>query len=415
MDFKFRNHLILLIVIFVGGVQAKECDNFKASNQIHVIDKGTFMLSLDKGNANVSSYLPSGTMVKTIRKQTINHHKRANRPPIPKCYLKVQTNLGKIGFVLQESLSSSSLFNGEYLFPRTEIVIYKRPNLEKVTSYRNGDDTLKNDVFMSSTNPKITEKLKVIGMDSGQDFYIVKSNFLGEKVRGYVFADDIERGKAALVNPQETVFVDRKINQVSSNVKEIFNALLSDKVNKELDVILDDFAHDAILEVCKVPLSVTPSVEIKADTLWISGAVKIEGKIILKAKERSFSHESYTIVKGNREDKIEFMKHLTCDSESMLFPVVVKIKQGKLVLRRDGFKNLGAIFRKKEDPIADQQFKTMLTIKSYGDWYSVFSHLDNNLQDWKAIYGDNYDVLIDILIDSISYFPPSQKRVIASI
>lgn len=104
------------------------------------------------------------------------------------------------------------------------------------------------------------------------------------------------------------------------------------------------------------------------------------------------------------------MKTLSCDTESMLYPVILKVKQGSLDLRRENVSKLGPIYRTKQDPVGEKQYETMLTIQSYGDWYSVYSHLDDNLSDWKSEFGDSYDVLLDTIIDSISYFPPSEKR-----
>ncbi|MCC4860981.1 hypothetical protein [Vibrio splendidus] len=410
MDLGLKQKGILLFLLLAGSVQARECDNSPTPKENHIVDKGTFMVTLVDGHAPVSSYLPSGAVVKLLGKQTIYYKKRQGRPPIPQCYYQVKTNLGKSGYVLQDTLDSESMYQGEYVFPRTEIEIYKRASLEQVTDYRSQGKTSRSAVFMSSTNPKVNEKLKVIGMDPNQDFYIVTAKFLGENVKGFVFADDIDRGMAAVVDPRKVDFVDRQIKQVSSDLKQIFKTLLSDKVYDEMSGYLEGFGQGATLEMCKIPLSVTPSAELKANAWWINGSIKVEGKMMIKPENRSFSHESYTIARGNEHYDIEFMKSLSCDTESMLYPVILKIKQGSLELRRENFSNLGPIYRTKQDPAGEKQYETMLTIKSYGDWYSVYSHLDDNLSDWKAEFGDSYDVLLDILIDSISYFPPSEKR-----
>ncbi|GAL28567.1 hypothetical protein JCM19239_5750 [Vibrio variabilis] len=212
------------------------------------------------------------------------------------------------------------------------------------------------------------------------------------------------------MDPRNVDFVDRQIKQVSSDLKQIFKTLLSDKVYDKMSRYLEDFGQGATLEMCKTPLSVAPSAELKANAWWINGSIKVEGKIMIKPENRSFSHESYIIARGNEHYDIEFMKTLSCDTESMLYPVILKIRQGSVELRRENFSKLGPIYRTKQDPVGKKQYETMLTIKSYGDWYSVYSHLDDNLSDWKAEFGDSYDVLLDILIDSISYFPPSEKR-----
>ncbi|GAL28566.1 hypothetical protein JCM19239_5749 [Vibrio variabilis] len=184
MDLGLKLKGILLLLLLTGSVQARECDNSPTPKENHVVDKGTFMVTLVDGHAPVSSYLPSGAVVILLGKQTIYYKKRQGRPPIPQCYYQVKTNLGKSGYVLQDTLDSASMYEGEYVFPRTEIEIYKRANLEQVIDYRSKGKTSRSAVFMSSTNPKVNEKLKVIGMDPNQDFYIVTAEFLGENVKG---------------------------------------------------------------------------------------------------------------------------------------------------------------------------------------------------------------------------------------
>ncbi|MGF1749529.1 hypothetical protein [Vibrio cionasavignyae] len=412
MDISLKQVLFALLLTVVCNVQADEmeCNSTPIPNELHIIDKGTFMLSIKGGHAPVSSYLPSGTIVRLLGIQPIDYQKRQGRQPITQCYFYVKTTLGKYGYVLKSTLVSSSSYIGEFVFPRTEIEIFKRPNLESVSDYRAGNSALRRTVFMSSTNPKVDEKLQVIGMDSEQDFYIVKAKFLGENVKGYVFADDIEQGMAAVINPQNAIFIDRVTNKKSNDLEDIFKSLLSEKIYKELSNYLQDNTNNTILELCRTPLSVTPSVELKANAWWINGAIKVESKILLKPQYRSFSYESYSIKKGDKQYDIDFIKHLSCDTESMLYPVILKVKQGELELRRENFRALPSIFRNKEDFVGKNQYETILTINSYGDWYSVYRYLDNNLSNWRAIYGDSYYVLIDILIDSISYFPPSEKR-----
>jgi len=400
-------------LLFSHSVFAKECTLPIDTKNLRVISQGTFLLSSDNGDAYVSSYLPSGTVVKVNGHRTINYYKRKGKPPIPQCYISIETNLGKHGFVLEDTAEDFSKYPGEYLFPRTNIEIYKRPDLDKVNAYRSGTLS-KKEIFMSSTYPKNKEKLQIIGMGSDQDFYIVKGKFLGDGVKGYVFADDVDYGKATVVDAINTRFASRKTTNTGKDIKQVLKALLGNKVYLELEKSLKEYTQNMELEICKIPLDVTPYAEAKADSWWIAGGVKIDGKISIKAADRSYAHELHDIYLPSGNKRIELVKHLTCDTDSMLYPIMLKIKQGDhlVSLRRDNFSSLGSVFRKKTDASANNQYKTILTIKSYGDWLTVYRHLDGTLSNWRGEYGENYDVFLDVLIDSVAYYPPSKKRTI---
>lgn len=411
MKIKFSILSAFIWLLFNNPAYSKECTLPIDTKSLRVISQGTFLLSLDSGNAYVSSYLPSGTVVKVNGYRTINYHKRKGKPPIPQCYISIKTNLGKHGYVLEDTAKNSSTFPGEYLFPRTNIEIYKKPDFDKVKAYKAGS-LKKKEIFMSSTYPKNKEKLQVVGMDDDQDFYIVKGAFLGVGVKGYVLADDIDSGKAAVIDAANASFVSRKMTNAGENIKQTLKSLLGNEVYSELKESLNEYTQNIELEICKIPINVTPYTEAKVGSWWITGGIKIEGKINIKAANRSYAHESHYIKLLSGNKRLELVKHLTCDADSMLYPIMLKIKQGNyfISLRRDNFSSLGSVFRKKADAIADDQYKTILTIRNYGDWLVVYRHLDSTLSNWRGEYGENYDVFLDVLIDSIAYYPPSKKR-----
>ena len=148
---KIKAHICMIFMAFLiaNFAIAEECKPPIDIQELRIISEGTFMLSSDKGNAYVSSYLPSGTIVKPKSYKTINYHKRKDKPPIPQCHLYVETSLGKHGYVLLKTAQMASKYSGIYIFPRTEIEIYKKANFEKVNEYRL-KNILKKEIFMSS-------------------------------------------------------------------------------------------------------------------------------------------------------------------------------------------------------------------------------------------------------------------------
>jgi len=95
---------------------------------------------------------------------------------------------------------------------------------------------------------------------------------------------------------------------------------------------------------------------------------------------------------------------------------MVKVKHDNAVvsLPRETFANLGRVLRRESDARANGQYRTMLTIRGYGDWMAAYRRIDEVFSDWGATYGDSYRVLLDILIDSISYYPPSKMRFVVN-
>jgi len=384
-------------------------------NQNRIVTNGTFMLTLKEGNAYVSSYIPSGTVVAIKNNKRINFYKTKGFPPIPQYYFEIKTILGKTGYVLQNETSPVDNYQGKYIFARTEIEIYKHPDKTTVDKYKE-KKVKRKIIVMSSTSPKIKEKLEVVGIDVEQDFYIVKADFLGKGIKGYVSADDIDKGLAVVTDSANLEFFDRKISGDDLDIKAILEMFLGKKVYKELSEKLSEFTQNIEFEICKCHLTVQPYAEIKADTWWICGGVKVEGAISIKAANRSYAYETYTIHSRESENVIDLIKHIECNSEDMLYPLIVKVKHNnkELILPRDNFSGLGKLLRKKSDVRAKGQYKKILTIRNYGDWLTAYTHVDNIFSDWKSAYGDTYPVLIDILIDSISYYPPSKKRVVTN-
>lgn len=407
--------LVMLVWAFsvTAHAEASKCNSSFVNGEHRIVTDGTFLLSTNGRNAYVSSYLPAGTVVTTQGTKDINYHKRDGMPPIPQCYFKIKTNLGKIGYILDSESETAVNYPGKYLFPRTEIEIYKRPNKTKVDKYKN-KLIEKNEVVMSSTYPKIKEKLHVIGMDKEQDFYTVKAEFLGEGRKGFIYADDIEKGDGIIIDSDKLEFFDRTSVGTKDSIKSTLKKLLGDKVYKELDERLSEYTQNVALEICKIHLTVTPYAEVSADAWWISGGVRVEGEVSIKAANRSYVYETHEIIHGSANNEIELIKHIECDSEDMLYPIMAKVKYKDevLTLPRDNFSGLGKLLRKKSDPRNKGQYKKILTVRNYGDWIQAYQHVDSSFSDWKPAFGDTYSVLLDILVDSISYYPPSKKRVV---
>ena len=403
------------LLSLITHAEASSCLGPITQNEKRIVADGTFLLSTKDGYAYVSSYIPAGTVVFIKGAKEIKFFKRKDMPPIPQCYFEIKTSLGKTGYVLQPETVAADNFPGKHLFPRTQIEIYKKPNKQKIENYRK-TSLNKKEVFMSSTYPKAKEKLRVIGTDNEQDFYIVEANFLGENIKGYVYADDIEKGWGVIIDLNNLQLFDRYSSGSDLDIKSTLKTLLGEKVYEELDKKLSEYTQNISLEICKIPITVTPYAEAKVDAWWISGGVKAEGKISIKTANRSYAYETYEIQQNSSKREIEIIKHIECDSEDMLYPLMVKVKYNDeiLSLPRDNFSLLGRLLRKKSDARNKDQYKKILTIRSYGDWLMAYSHVDSVFSDWKSAYGDTYSVLLDILVDSISYYPPSKKRVVVN-
>ena len=182
------------LVVSATSAFGQACFENLNQGEKRIVTQGTFLLTLKKGVASVSSYVPSGTVLQIQGAREIRHHKREGFAPIPKCYFAVLTDLGKSGYVLQDESVPVAKFPGKNLFPRTQIEIYKYPDKEKIARYRRGELD-KAEIFLSSTYPKNREKLRVVGVDDELDFFIVEAEFLGPGIRGYVSAS---RGRTTL-------------------------------------------------------------------------------------------------------------------------------------------------------------------------------------------------------------------------
>ena len=114
------------LVLCSANALAKECGNDIQVTQNGVITGGTFMVALVGNEYDVISYIPTGTIVKVNSYEVIKKRRKGLKPK-EECYYDVTTNLGKSGFVLQTETRTLSDYQGEYIFPRTEVNIYKEP------------------------------------------------------------------------------------------------------------------------------------------------------------------------------------------------------------------------------------------------------------------------------------------------
>jgi len=134
-----KNYTLILFIlaqfVFIStNALGKECKDEIPINDNGVVVGGTFMVALAGNEYKVNSYIPSGTIVKIKNYEIIKKYRKGLKPK-KECYYKIVTNLGKSGFVLQEETRALSSYSGEYIFPRTEVNIYKEPSTEKIAAY----------------------------------------------------------------------------------------------------------------------------------------------------------------------------------------------------------------------------------------------------------------------------------------
>jgi hypothetical protein len=396
-----------------------------------VVVGGTFMLQCKKEKSRkkhytVSSYIPNGSIVSVTGSKTINWYKIPHEPPIEQKYFEVVTLFGKKGFILESETEPLADYTGKYLFPRTQIFIYRilskvsdtstsdELTLVKTTkplidAYYRGELSEKSVVVLSSTYPKDKKPLRVNTLSENQDFYEVEAEFLGPGVKGYVLTDDIVSGKAVMVNPSHLQSYHRNWSARSEELKE-FITRVSPKIAEKIDNLSE---LSTGLEFCRTNFKVKFEGHIGVNLWWTSAKIGAEGELEIKPKYRTYRYSSVEIENGGHDTmNMEIIKHIECDDDRLLWPIVVKLNIDDEIILEIHRNNLTSLqgFRNFGDITEKNQINTLLTIENYNGWLSAFQHFNTELKPWKGQIGDFLPVIIDILVDNLAFYPPSELR-----
>jgi hypothetical protein len=396
-----------------------------------VVVGGTFMLKCKdenqtRGNYLVSSYIPNGSVVFARGSKKINWYRLPNEPPIEQKYFEVVTSFGKKGYILESETEKLLKYPGKWLFPRTKIFIYRirskvsyqenneprelvETTKELVNDFNEGKLTEKSLVELSSTYPKDKKPLKVNRLSENQDFYEVEAAFLGEGVRGYVLTEDVSKGKVVIINSNRIESYELNWNSFSEELKD-FITKISPNIAQKIDKLSELVTG---LEFCKTVFEVKVEGHVGADLWWTSAKMGVEGKLEIKPKNRTYRYSSADIRNGiNKRMEIEIMKHIQCDEDRILWPILIKLNFGNEIVLEIHRNNLTKLtgFRNFGDIIEKNQVGTLLTIKTYNQWLEAFQHFTKELKPWHGQIGGYLPIIADLLVDVMAFYPPSELR-----
>ena len=411
---------ILVAVIISASCPVEGSDNDCAN--IGVVVKGGFLLSPKGEKFLRTSYIPNGTVVCIEGEETINYYKILHEPPIKQDYYHIKTTLGKQGYLLKSFVKPLANFDGKYIFPRTEILIYKQQfdlNTAKIQTikdlvnrYNQGE--LAEDVILklSSTYPKYEEPLKVAGITENYEFYLVSAKFLGDGVIGYVDIEDVLQRRAVVVDTNKITFLKTEwVSRFEKFRSFVSKIVKNEKLLEKIETAISNITDSMML--CRSSLELDAKGSLGADLWWVELSITVENKVELKPKYRDYEYSSIEISKGSDvSDTIEVMKYIRCDDDRMLFPVLIKIKiltedkSDIIEAPRENFSKLSS-YRAENDIVIGDQYKTILTIKNYNQWLELYKHLCQTLSTNVPNQQYVFPLLIDILIDSIAYYPQS--------
>jgi len=406
-----RSYLSILFILLLGystTLFGKECKNQIPIDKNGVVVGGTFMVSLNKGEYKVTSYIPNGTIIKVKNYDLIKRYRKGVSPK-QECYYEIITNLGKRGFILQDETKQLSKYSGQYIFPRIEVNIYKKPLLDKVQLYL--DNQIKpKEIFLSSVSPKQKKQLKVLGITKDELFYEVTADFLGTK--GYFPISDVQNGFATIVDTQNISFNKHQINYRGEGFFKIMQTLLPEKAYNELEIKAKDIISNIELSICKMPITLAFEAGVEFDTWWVDAGVSTDGKIEIKTAKRTYRYEEHQIGDNSLKDTIKISKSIICDDDGILYPAIIKFKfgQNKFEIRRESFNDIKQLLRTKSDISINDSFSKVLKVNGYLDWIKAYNHLDKKLQPYWAILNTHYPQILDLLIDSVSHYPSSERR-----
>lgn len=408
-----KHYLLALFVMaqpvfLFANASARDCGNDIQVNENGVITGGTFMVALVGNEYDVISYIPTGTIVKVNGYEVIRKRRKGLKPK-EECYYHVTTNLGKSGFLLQTETRRLSDYQGEYIFPRTEVNIYKEPSLEKVTAYL-AREIDKKEIFLSSVAPKQRKQLKVDGITDDELFYRVSADFLG--IQGYFLVSDVQKGLAAIVDTDNVSFGSHAIRYRGDGFMKIMEALLPAEAYEDLQARAKDVVSNIELSICKMPITLTFEAGVEFDTWWVDAGVSADGQIEIKTAKRTYRYEEHDIDNNQSSGTIKISKSIVCDDDGILYPKLVKFKFGddRFEMRREGFRSIKPLLRTESDIAVNDSFSKILVIRGYLDWIRAYNHLDAMLQPHWAELDGHYAQVLDLLIDSISHYPSSEKR-----
>lgn len=326
---------------------------------------------------------------------------------------------------MKSEIDQMTKYQGKYIFPRTEIIIYKpsfvvkseriSTTQELVELYYEGKLPKGYEIKLSSTYPKNKIPLKVLGLTENQDFYEVTAKFLGDNVKGYIDIRDIWQGRAHLVDSDNIDFLEIEWTSQYERFESFFRKFIKNErwrnmIEEQISKMRDS------LTLCRGCIEIGTSVEFGPDVWWAKAKLTVEGKTELKPRYRDYEYNSLRI---NREsgttDEIEIMKFIECNDDRMLYPVLFKVKYGSddnyefVDIPRNSMSSLSG-YRGEEDIVFGDQYKTVLTINNYNQWLEVHKHFSDLLSTIAHQQEYIFPVLVDVLIDTVTYYPPSALR-----